>query len=171
MKMPYLKFISFLHTDMTQVFEIFPHVRQEITLLHSKFHGCWGRGKAKIQGINNHDIDFVEPEYFGPHTLRVSVFTNTSCMVRIALSNSFAPAICGRDFKYIIFTLLTYNSFGTHSETASDWMSQNLTNEKSTWIHVMVWWRQAISHYLSQCWPRSMSPYGIAKPQYVKAFI
>ena len=28
--------------------------------------------------------------------------------------------------------------------------------------------RQATSHYLNQCWPSSMSPYGITRPQWVK---
>ena len=28
--------------------------------------------------------------------------------------------------------------------------------------------RQATSHYLSQCWPSSMSPYGVTMPQWVK---
>ena len=32
----------------------------------------------------------------------------------------------------------------------------------------MAWCHQATSHYLSQCWPRSMSPYGITRPQWVK---
>ena len=32
----------------------------------------------------------------------------------------------------------------------------------------MAWCRQATSHYLSQCWPRSMSPYGVTRPQWVK---
>ena len=27
----------------------------------------------------------------------------------------------------------------------------------------MTWCRQATSHYLSQCWPRSMSPYGVTR--------
>ena len=27
---------------------------------------------------------------------------------------------------------------------------------------------QATSHYLNQCWPRSMSPYGATRPQWVK---
>ena len=29
----------------------------------------------------------------------------------------------------------------------------------------MAWCRQATSHYLSQCWLRSMSPYGVTWPQ------
>ena len=32
----------------------------------------------------------------------------------------------------------------------------------------MAWYRQAASHYLSQCWPRSLSPYGVTRPQWVK---
>ena len=50
-------------------------------------------------------------------------------------------------------------------------MPQNLTNEKSALVQVMAWWCQAASHYLSQCWPRSMWPYGITKPQWVHTII
>ena len=42
------------------------------------------------------------------------------------------------------------------------------TNEKSTLVQVMAWCHQATSHYLSQCWPTSLLPYGIRRPQYVK---
>ena len=31
----------------------------------------------------------------------------------------------------------------------------------------MAWCRQATSHYLRQGWPRSMSPYGVTRPQWV----
>ena len=34
----------------------------------------------------------------------------------------------------------------------------------------MAWCRLATSHYLSQCWHRSMSPNGITRPQWVKTF-
>ena len=34
---------------------------------------------------------------------------------------------------------------------------------------VMAWCRQATSHYLSQWWPRSLSPYGITRPQWVNS--
>ena len=36
-------------------------------------------------------------------------------------------------------------------------MQLDLTDDKSTLVQVMAWCRQATSHYLSQCWPRSMS--------------
>ena len=32
----------------------------------------------------------------------------------------------------------------------------------------MAWCRQATSHYLSQCWLSLLSPYGVARPQWVK---
>ena len=34
-------------------------------------------------------------------------------------------------------------------------------------IQVMAWCRQTTSHYLSQCWPRSASPDGVTKQQWV----
>ena len=40
-------------------------------------------------------------------------------------------------------------------------MSRDLTDDKSTLV-------QATSHYLDQCWPRSMSPYGVTRPQWFK---
>ena len=47
-------------------------------------------------------------------------------------------------------------------------MSQNLIDEKSILVQVMAWCHQTTSHYLSQCWPRSMLPHGITRPQWVK---
>ena len=41
--------------------------------------------------------------------------------------------------------------------------------DMSTLVQVMAWCRQATSHYLSQCWPRSMSPNGVARPQWVNS--
>ena len=32
----------------------------------------------------------------------------------------------------------------------------------------MAWCHEATSHYLSQCWPSSLSPYGVTRPQWVK---
>ena len=38
----------------------------------------------------------------------------------------------------------------------------SLMIDLSTLAQVMAWCRQATSHYLSQCWPRSISPYGVS---------
>ena len=35
----------------------------------------------------------------------------------------------------------------------------------------MSWCRQAPSHYLNQCWPTSLTTYGVAIPQWVKVLI
>ena len=44
-------------------------------------------------------------------------------------------------------------------------MPQDLTDDKSTLVQVMAWCRQAPSHYLKQCWPRSPTQYGVTRPQ------
>ena len=46
-------------------------------------------------------------------------------------------------------------------------MPQYITNEKSTLVQVIAWCHQATIHYLNQCSPRSMSPYGVTRPQCV----
>ena len=46
-------------------------------------------------------------------------------------------------------------------EIALMWMSLDFTDDQSTLVQVMAWCRQATSHYLSQCWPRSLSPYDV----------
>ena len=48
-------------------------------------------------------------------------------------------------------------------------MVTGLADAKSTLGQVMAWCHQATSHYLSQCWPRSMLPYGIIRPQSVNS--
>ena len=46
-------------------------------------------------------------------------------------------------------------------------MSLNFTDDQPTLVQVMAWCCQATSHYLSQFWPRSLSPYGVTRPQWV----
>ena len=43
------------------------------------------------------------------------------------------------------------------------WMQQNPTDDNSALAQVMAWCHHATSHYLSQCWPRSGSPYCITR--------
>ena len=56
---------------------------------------------------------------------------------------------------------------GISCETAVRWISLDLCDDKSTLVQAMAWCHQATSHYLSQCWPRSMSPCGITRPRWV----
>ena len=48
-------------------------------------------------------------------------------------------------------------------------MPQARTDDKSTLVQVMAWCHQATSHYLNQCWPRSPTPYGVTRPQWVNS--
>ena len=49
-------------------------------------------------------------------------------------------------------------------------MSLDLTDDKSILVQVMAWCRQATSHYLSQCWPRSLLPYEVTRPQWINVW-
>ena len=46
-------------------------------------------------------------------------------------------------------------------------MSMDLADNKSTLVQVTVWSRQTPNHYPRQCWPWSMSPYGVSRPWWV----
>ena len=60
-------------------------------------------------------------------------------------------------FRYLIFQIISViDGWGISCELALRWMSLNLTDDKSTLVQVMAWCQQATSHYLSQCWPRSI---------------
>ena len=84
------------------------------------------------------------------------------------ISNSLAPGKSECDSKNVIFNLvLLIGIFRSSHDNALWWMPQYLTDDKSTLVQVMAWCRQATSHYLSQCWPRSLLPYGVTRPQWV----
>ena len=76
--------------------------------------------------------------------------------------NSMAPGRCGSYFRSMIFKLNVHNG---HSLLR--WMPHNLTNEMITLIQVMAYCHQATNHYLKQCWLRSMSSYGVTRPNWV----
>ena len=46
-------------------------------------------------------------------------------------------------------------------------MLENPIHHMSALDQVMAWWEHAKSHYMSQRWPRSLSPFGITRPQQV----
>ena len=83
--------------------------------------------------------------------------------------NSLAPGRFERNSRYVTFQLIVVIvDWCLSCEFALKWMLQDLTDDKSTLVQVMAWCHQATSHYLSQCWPSSPSPYGVPKPQWVK---
>ena len=78
------------------------------------------------------------------------------------------------DFKEILdkwFSSYIYviDGWGISNEVAIRWMSLDFSKNKSTLVQVMAWCHQATSHNLNQCWPRSLSPYGVIRRQWVKA--
>ena len=97
---------------------------------------------------------------YKPHTT-AAVFTGT-------ILNSLAPGIFQSIFSEKIFQqILVIDGWSISCEIVLKWMPMDLTDGKSTLVQVMAWCRQATSHYLSQYWPRSLSPYGVIRPQWV----
>ena len=97
------------------------------------------------------------------------IFCSPHRKTSAGLINSLAPGRSGYDFKNLIFNLvLLIGILRSLYDNALRWMPQNITDDKSTLVQVKAWCRQAASHYLSQCWPRSMSQYDDRRPQWVK---
>ena len=93
--------------------------------------------------------------------------------VHISIVNSLAPGKFEWNFeyRYIIFKqILVIDGWGISCECALIWMSLDFTDDQSTLIQVMAWCRQATSHCLSQCWPRSLLPYGVTRPQWFNSW-
>ena len=83
--------------------------------------------------------------------------------------HSLASGRFAWNIRWLIFKLiLVIDWCGISCETAIKWLSLDLNYHKSALGQVMAWRRQATSHYLSQCWPRAMSPYGVNCPQWVE---
>ena len=82
--------------------------------------------------------------------------------------NSLAPGRWVIDFKIIIIKLiLRIDTWSISCDIALGRMPQNPFRDKSTLVQVMAWCRQATSHYLDQCWLRSMTPHVVTRPQWV----
>ena len=58
-------------------------------------------------------------------------------------------------------------SLDVMDEISSKYGLRGLIDDTSTLFQLIAWCRQATSHYLSQCWPRSSTPYGVTRPQWV----
>ena len=75
----------------------------------------------------------------------------------------------GNNFEIITLKLVYQIDILRNSYEIVLWrMPKHQIRDKSTLVQVMAWCHQATSHYLSQCWPSSLSPYGITRPQWVK---
>ena len=86
--------------------------------------------------------------------------------------NSLAPGKFEWNFRYVIFKwVLVMGGWGISCLIALIWMSFDFTDYQSILVQVMAWCRQATSYYLSQCWPRFLSPSGVTRPQWVNAYL
>ena len=89
-----------------------------------------------------------------------------------SLFNSLAAGKFEWHFRYLIFQIISViDGWRISCELALRWMSLDSTDDKSTLVQVMSWCCQATSHYMSQCWPRSLSPYDVTRPQWVKLVV
>ena len=141
--------------------------------LHNQCYRCWWPGDTRSWDINSHVVDLVAWNTHGEGEHTAELFWKKLNMYLLFTSfpdiNSLAPGRSECDSKNGIFNLvLLIFVFISSHDNALCWMPQDLTDYKSTLVQVMAWCRQATSHYLSQCWPRSMSPYGVTRPQWVK---
>ena len=76
--------------------------------------------------------------------------------------NSLAPGRCGCNFTSVFSKFMSQiHIFSTSCETGFRWMPLNHTDDESTLVQLMAWCSQATNHYLNQCWPRSLLPYGV----------
>ena len=121
-----------------------------------QFHICchWFRSSS---------VQVIACHLFGAQQLPASVLTCHQSDL-----NSLAPGKFEWNFRHVIFKqILVTDDWGISCEIALIWMSLDFTDDQSTLVQVMAWCRQATSHYLSQCWPRSLSPYNVIRPQWV----
>ena len=83
--------------------------------------------------------------------------------------NSFTPRRSECDFKNAIFNLVLLIGIDRDSyNNVLKCLPWYLTDDKSTLVQVMAWCHQATSHHLKQCWLRSVSKYGVTRPQLYK---
>ena len=102
----------------------------------------------------------------GNKTLPGPMLTNLSHATwlhyRPSCFNSLAPRKFEWNFRYEIFKEISViDGWSISCEIALIWMSLDFTDDQSTLVQVMTWCRQATSHCLSQCWPRSLTPHDL----------
>ena len=135
--------------------------------------GCFSVEVASVNGhTRHHDLPLTHPAHCecgrkAKHTQRTSPANRHQQWYQWV--NSLAPGKFEWNFRHVIFKqILVIDGWGISWEIALIWMSLDFTDDQSTLDQVMAWCRQATSHYLSQCWPRSLLPYGVTRPQRVK---
>ena len=111
----------------------------------------------------------IQPELEFSENIWKHIYLNTEMEETV---NSLPPGRYGSNFTSGISEHILHIKFmSTSCQTAVGWMSQNTFDDKSTLVQVMTWCHQAASYYLTQCSPRSMSPYSVTRPQWVNILL
>ena len=94
------------------------------------------------------------------------------CNIGYPFETNLNSVLAGKfdySLKLVNFKLISMiNILSIFCEIAIKSMPRYLTDHGSALVQVMTWCCQATSHYLSQCWPRSMSPHCVSRPHWVK---
>ena len=117
----------------------------------------WHSFQGKVYWNTQCAQDINTQVVFGMYTFEI-----TAISLREWRVNSLTHGKFEWNFRYVIFKrILVIDGWGISGEIALKWiwMSLDFTDDQSALVQVMAWCRQATSHSLSQCWPRSMSPY------------
>ena len=135
--------------------------RISITLF---YHNPRGLAILSTETEPDQQISVIARCFQAPKSLPEPMLAHHQCPMPC---NSLAPGKFEWNFRHVIFKqILVINGWGISCEIALLWMSLVFTYDQSTLVQLMAWCRQAPSHYQSQCWPRSMSPYGVTRPQW-----
>ena len=147
-------------------------LEMEYSKLFGQYHACWCTGSWSRHCTSRHGfgcvrqtICIVVPELISsiwvkqnPRYVIQNVNISSIIFKTTQHVNSLAPGKFEWNFREIIFKqILVIHGWGISCEIALIWMSLDFTDDQSTLVQVMVWCHQATSHYLSQCWPRSLT--------------
>ena len=154
----YLQSIAFLHTDMTQVVEILPHVRQELTyILHSLYHWVlmsWWRNEPWHQQpwYCLCWTEIIQSLHFNPchvelclGNIMINIYILSNLWYRAHLSRQLTcwslrcswSIACRRCSNYIFILDLTpgFNGCGEDRCKMSEWVSKfnGLSGDSGEW--------------------------------------
>ena len=79
--------------------------------------------------------------------------------------------VCGIIFTSTFFKFMSRTDISCPPwEISLGWIPRNLTNEKSTLVQGVACCHQKTRHCLSLCWPRTISPFGVTRPQVINVY-
>ena len=118
-----------------------------------------GQGHSSSNSRNVGNICYHTPQHYVTRPQQANAYLNSHSMRLTKWPLGDVNIIWDALFSLVI------DSWSICCETALIKMSLGLTGDKSTLVQVMTWCRQAANHYLYQCCPSSMTPYGVYRGQ------